>query len=67
MTFEEILPYLKAGKKITRENDDQFIYFMDDDKVHYIDTEFAPDEVGVENTLWIEDILADDWIIVDED
>lgn len=63
MTFEEVLPALKAGKKIKR---DGFVYFEPNGEfVRFIMAEY-PEKIQLDYNLAVEDILADDWEIIDE-
>lgn len=59
MKFEEVLPALRAGKKIRRK--------CMSDKYYHIDNNHIYDNIGQLYTFGVEaDVLQDDWEIVEE-
>lgn len=59
MKFEEVLPSLREGKKIKRKNAE---------KDYWLNDSFISNDINnrTYDTILIEDLLADDWEIVEE-
>jgi hypothetical protein len=61
MTFEEVLPLLKQGKKIRRSgwHKEFFIVILNDCVAEYSEEGYTHPE------LWTEDFLAEDWEVME--